>query len=191
MSQNIERLQILKLKLQMRLEAEDFLKTQVLPFNEILETLQRANIEYTMVDLVGIKEEWAPHLKDALSKIPDHPYTMAWGESMAFNQLPVLFDQYPSINPLRYVPPLKPIGSIESASDALTKAITRLGLRDEDVYLHYLNFAPLLKLKMADLAEKASEELFNLWYGDVVIFPEDLSWLVSHSLEEEWYAGRN
>jgi hypothetical protein len=53
------------------------------------------------------------------------------------------------------------------------------------VKLYYFQYAFILKINLSTVEEKVTEELFNLWLGDTILFPEDYSWLMAYSLEEE------
>ena len=110
-------------------------------------------------------------------------------------QMDKLYDRYPSINHLRYVPSLPKFADYGAASsekirDGLQKAAASLGLSNQRVFLSHLRYAPVIEVSLFDILEHDHKGLFNLWHGDAVIFPSDLSWLMAFTLEEEWYAGK-
>lgn len=59
----------------------------------------------------------------------------------------------------------------------------------QEVYLYYMRYAILLQVNLHHLSRVASEELFNFYHGDAIIFAENLDWLIAYSLEDEWRAG--
>lgn len=86
------------------------------------------------------------------------------------------------------MPKIDKINLITSHHESgLKTAVESLALENQTVYMYYLQYAPLLQLQLYDLLPVDNENLFNFWHGDVVIFPENHSWLISYSLEEDWY----
>ena len=64
-------------------------------------------------------------------------------------------------------------------------------MADQWVKLYYFQYAFILKISLSTLAVKASDEMFNLWLGDAVLFPEDYSWITAYSMEQQWKFGMN
>lgn len=189
MNQKKERLEQLRTLLHSKLKAKDFLENQISPFTEIHTYLRQSKVAFTTIDLLGFQEEWLPYLEEELSKTHFSALAGGLGKSKARKLLNTLFDKYPSTNAFRYVPKIDKINLITSNHESgLKTAVESLALENQTVYMYYLQYAPLLQLQLYDLLPVDNENLFNFWYGDVVIFPENHSWLISYSLEEDWYA---
>lgn len=191
MNQKTERLEQLRAQLHIKLKAKDFLENQISPFKEIHTYLRQERVAFTIIDLLGIREEWLTFIGDDSGKTQFPELVNSPGKSDAKELVTKLFAKYPSENAFRFVPQFDKITpNPSSQASGLKDAVQRLALENQTVYLYYLQYAPLLQLQLADLIQVANEDLFNFYYGDVVIFPENHSWLISYSLEEEWYAGR-
>ena len=189
-NQKKERLEQLRAQLQTKLKAKEFLENQISPFTEIRNSLQQSTVSFTTIELLGFQEEWLPYLEEELleSYLPTLPDDL--GKSKAVNLVHTLFDKYPSTNEFRYVPNFEKINLVSTQEvSGLKQTVKSLGLENQTVYLYYLQYAPLVQLELYDLFLVDNEDLFNFWYGDVVIFPENHSWLISYSLEEDWYGG--
>lgn len=191
MQQRKERLEQLRTHLNIKLKAKDFLEKELSPFTEIFNFLNQSKVTYTLVDLLGYQQEWAPYFQEELKKPPYDQLNDDISKLKTQDLLSRLFDLYPSVNELRYVPSVdKVIITASTPGAGLKKAVDTLSLENQLVYVYYLRYAPLLKIQLHDLVQLGHEELFNFWFGDVVIFPQTHSWLIAFSLEEEWYAGR-
>ncbi|HET8809753.1 MAG TPA: hypothetical protein VFM65_05750 [Flavobacteriaceae bacterium] len=182
-----EKLKQLKTALQHKLKAEAFVENSIQPFTEILVLLEQRKIAYALCDLIiPDKTLLLPHLSEALKEPVFQPLLAHAGNTDAAKNLHNLFERYPSTNALRYVPPVQKL----KVPSILKDAIDFLELQNQPVSIYYLRYAPLLKVQLYDLVFDDEDKLFNFWHGDVVIFPENLNWLIAFSLEEEWYAGR-
>tara|TARA_R110002020_G_scaffold218232_12_gene426061 strand:+ start:712 stop:1302 length:591 start_codon:yes stop_codon:yes gene_type:complete len=191
MNHKKERLEQLRAQLQTKLKAKEFLENQISPFLEIQNHLRHKEVAFTILDLLGFQEEWLPYLEEELleSYFPALPDDL--GQSKAVKLVHTLFDKYPTTNEFRYEPNFEKINLVSTQEvSGLKQTVKSLGLENQTVYLYYLQYTPLVQLELYDLFLVDNEDLFNFWFGDVVIFPENHSWLISYSLEEDWYAGR-
>lgn len=175
-------------QLQIRQEAQAFVQSDVEPALELLEMLRNKGVNYKIVQMLHVKDDWKETVADTLNRSPYTTYGFEAAhlqEQRLSTLLDALFEQYPSTNNFRYVPDLG-----KSMWQGLQQVLNELGLADQKVYLYYLSYAFVLELSLSDLARHANVDVFNFWHGDTVIFSEDLSWLIAYSLEEEWYAVR-
>lgn len=179
------RLAHLKTRLQQKLQAQTFFEDKIAPFAELFSVFGKSGVGFQVAAWVGLKEEWHPHL---VAKMQELPYGFKMeGNNKSVELLDDLFVQYPSLNALRYVPPIEKM-EIETSENPLRKIMEHLQLEDTEVYVYFLRYAPLLQMKLYDIFRINQDEMFNFWLGDVVIFPKDKAWLIAYSLEEEWYA---
>ncbi|WP_418502270.1 hypothetical protein [Flagellimonas sp.] len=180
-----KKLEDLKKSQQLKLRAKAFFKDSIEPFKEITSVLDRWEVQYILFGPNIPDRAIVPYLLDLTkaSTLLDDAHIQGTQET---ERLGKLFEQYPSVHPLRYVPPVPKI----QGEASLLKARDSLPLDDQEVYLYYLRYAFVLKLSWKELMSVPEDELFNFWHADTVLFPEQLDWLISYSLEEEWYAGR-
>jgi len=185
-------------QLQIKHAADEFVTSSLEPYIEILEHLKKREVAFEVIRLMYLQHDWKPHLENLLNQAPYKSYGFH-SAHVTCTELGVTMDQlyerYPSINPLRYVPALTKVeryrmAPTDQVQNGLAIAVTALALPDQKVFLYYLKYTPLIEIDLAELSRHADDELFNLWHGDAVIFPADLSWLIAFTLEEEWYAGR-
>ncbi len=185
-------------QLQIKLKAETYIERYIAPVQEIFDYLHQQEVVYQIAGLLSIPTGYHPYVEQIIMK---HPYD-AYGFRPDHLQKPRLkqlietvFDQFPSTNELRYVPDLPEyahyngILSEDGARDGIQHVIQALGLQDQSVYVHYLNYGLALHLSLAALSDHEHEDLFNTWHGDVMIFPINLEWLIVFTLEEEWLGG--
>ncbi|WP_159076395.1 hypothetical protein [Flagellimonas amoyensis] len=180
-----KKLEDLKKNQQLKLRAKAFFKDSIEPFKEITSVLDRWEVQYILSGLYIPDRAIVPYLLD-LTKVSSLMCDAHFQGTQETERLGKLFEQYPSVHPLRYVPPIPMI----QGEASLQKAGDSLSLDEQDVYLYYLRYACVLKLSWKELISIPEDELFNFWHADTVLFPEQLDWLISYSLEEEWYAGR-
>ena len=177
----------LKTRLQQKLKAQAFFEDKIAPFAELFSVFGKSGVGFQVAAWVGLEEEWCPHLSAKMQELPY--YFKKEDNSKPVELLDGLFEQYPSLNALRYVPPFEKM-EIETSENPLRKIVEQLQLEDTEVYVYFLRYAPLLQMKLYDIFRIDQDEMFNFWQGDVVIFPKDKTWLIAYSLEEEWYGGR-
>lgn len=175
-------------QLQIRQEAQAFVQSDVEPALELLEMLRNKGVNYKIVQMLHVKDDWKETVADTLSQPAYTTYGFEAGHLQEQGMgalLDALFGQYPSINSFRYVPDLA-----ISVPQGLQQVLHELRLTDQKVYLYYLGYAFVMELSLYDLVQHANADIFNPWNGDALIFSNDLSWLIAYSLEEEWYAVR-
>lgn len=181
------RLEEKRAELQKRLRFEEFLDERVKPFLEVLGLFKLLDIKYTVLSSrcipLEFQELFLEYLRsDGLSPNNLRQIPIA-GEDAAVE---TILEIYPSVNPLRYVLDAEIIAFDSSPAEALKKIVKNNHLIDDKVSVCFLNYAFILEVHFKELVEKADDELFNTWLGDVLIFPRSSSWLIAYSLEEEW-----
>src|SRR5690606_10830660 len=179
------RLAALQNRLQQKLQAKAFFTEKVAPCAELFEAFQSAEVPFQVVACIGFQEEWQPHLKT------EQPlFEIDWKRNQPLEQLlNQLFEEYPSENSFRYVPPYEKT-TVGKEENPLKKATELLQLPNQEVLVYWLRYAVVVQLHLYDLPKLPEDTVFTFWHGDVVIFPQDLNWLIAYSLEEEWYAGK-
>lgn len=184
-------LQQKKEQLQRRIAFEAFLGESVIPFMEVLDTLQNLKISFKVVLLRCIPMEFKDLLLERFRTETFVKYNLSDIEISTDDiWIEQLLDSYPNMHPLRYVPDFPLVGSrVDVPSMVLSEILDTHHLASQNVYLCYLKYAFLLEINLQALAQNVDEEVFNIWQGDAVIFPKDLSWLIAYSLEEEWRFG--
>jgi len=183
-------------QLQIRRAAEAFLASALQPYVDILDYLSKHDVDFEIIQLMYVKSDWKSHIQTMLQRVPyvDCGFHAGHLEELGLEeQMDQLYDRYPSINSLRYVPCLPKFADYgtappEKIRDGLQKAAASLGLSSQKVFLYYLRYTPVIEVSLFDILVHDHEDLFNFWHGDVMIFPSDLTWLMAFTLEEEWYA---
>lgn len=180
-----DKLEALLEKQRLKMGAKAFFRESMEPFLEITEVLEQAQIPYALCGLNLPDRAFLPYLTEIVEGSAALDIAHLKGRE-GIEELTGVFERFPSTHLLRYVPPLPRL----IQEDALKEAANRLSLQGQEVYMYYLRYAFVLRLQWNDLGSVDLDGLFNLWQGDVVIFPKRVDWLVAYSLEEEWYAGR-
>ena len=177
-----------KKQLQLKIAAEQFVAERIQPYLEILDELARAEIQYSIVALSYIDPEQQPFLEPLLQQEPFTNYKLSQAIILDNNPLvDQLLDLYPNTHPMRYVPDLP----IYDDYFFVEEWIKEHNLADKEVYLYHLSYALLLKVNFSELVKKATDEIFNFWYGDAVVFPEDYSWIIAYSINGQWRFGKH
>lgn len=178
-----ERSIALKKRKKDELEAIEFAGKSVKPFLEILDEFRVANVRMEQSFMIIPQTEWLPVLQNLFLQEPYNQYDLSSMEKKNdFPLLNLLFEKYPSQNPFRYVPEFHKLAEEFRFKDI----VQHFQLKDKSVYFCYLPYAFVVRLNIAEILEADEEALFNPYHGDVVIFPEDVQWLLAYSLEEEW-----
>lgn len=178
-------------ELKYALEAQDFISQRVEPFSEILRRINAADIRYEIY-LMQIPLEWESHLQKLMNenRLADFKYGIVYLPEK-IQLLDQMLLQFPSIHPLRYVPDLPRILGDQPISQMLKSIVDELRIAKQQVFVCYLQYAVLLQIELDSFIKIANEDMINFWHGDMIIFPAAGDWLISWSMEEQWYAGRS
>ena len=185
-------------QLQIKMQAEAYIERHIKPARELFDDLHQHDLAYQIAGLVSTPAEYLPYVEQAMTQPPycDYGFHPNHLQSAELEQLlDSVFDRFPSVNALRYVPDLPgytDYGGIpfdNDRRDGLQKVMQALGLQDQNVYVHYLQYTLVLKVSLAALSNHEHESLFNTWHGEVLIFSDNPDWLITFTLEEEWLGG--
>jgi len=182
-----ERLAELKKRKKDELDALAFARQAIEPSLEILEELKQKESLANTLFMIIPQQEWLPTLQTLFQQEPYAKFDLSSIKTkLNVPLLEQLFEKYPSENSFRYVP------DFPQLNDELgfKEIVQRFNLANETVYLYYLRYAFVFQISVSSLMKAEAEILFNLFHGDVVIFPENQDWLLAYSLEEEWRFGK-
>ena len=100
-----------------------------------------------------------------------------------------MMDMFPGYLPLRYMPCLPyHIHQQQNIANVLPGAIKSLGINEnEEVYLFFTRYQPVLRLSLSDILKINEEDL--PWSEDLCLMSKDMKWLIFRSLEDEWRWG--
>lgn len=185
-------------QLQVKMKAEAYIARYITPVQEIFDYIRQQEVAYQIAGLAHLPAEYHPYVEQAISEAPYKAYGFQSDhlrKPELQRKLNTIFDRFPSINSFRYVPDLPEyanyngVPSEDGVRDGLQRVIQALALQDQQVYIYYLNYGLVLQLSLTALSDHEHEDLFNTWHGDVLIFSDELNWLIVFTLEEEWLGG--
>lgn len=184
-------------QLQVKIKAEAYIDQYIKPMQEIFDCIRQQGVTYQIAGLAYVPAEYHVYVEQIITQTPYDAYGFQPDHLQKFHLahlINTIFDRFPSINPLRYVPDLPEYAnyhgvSSDGARNGLHRVIQELGLMDQQVYVYYLNYGIVLQLSLTELSNHEHEDLFNPWHGDVMIFADHADWLISFTLEEEWLGG--
>lgn len=184
-----QRIQLQQKKAQVQLmqKLQDWLPYWLPVFNAVCELKKRWSFEY--FECVNASD--LPFWETALQQVPaavDIPLSAIKTPAVysIHNQMQEL---YPSSLSMRYMPAL-PFHEAFKRDTAymLARAADNLAITGNDeVYLFYTRFSPVLRLPFSSIGLLKEEEIMTP--EDLCIMPIDGSWLIFRSLENEWVWG--
>ncbi|MGV3547114.1 MAG: hypothetical protein ACO1N4_08635 [Pedobacter sp.] len=179
-----------KHQIQLRIKVDEFIDRHLLNWLEIYETILTCNIDHELVQLADVAEEEIVFWETALSKAPFNTYNLDpkklnTDEEKSISGL--LYDIYPSTYPLRFMPSDTAPLLVSDKPDLIIKDFAeKLSIDlEEDVYLTYLYYSPVLKVKLNDIIASA-EQLYNFPMEDILIAAPNFDWIIFRSMEDEW-----
>lgn len=178
--------------LQQQLQFKEFFSQYIAPFSEVLESLNLLKINYQVVLARCIPKEYQHLLIEQFNGGEFKKYNLSEIEITSEDEiLERLFKIFPNKHALRYLPDFESIKiDFDYPKTILNNIIHSEHLTEQQVYLCYLGFGFVLQIDFQDLSDKVSDDIFNTWHGDTVIFPKNQEWLIAYSLENEWRFGR-
>lgn len=178
--------------LQQQLQFKEFFSQYIAPFSEVLESLNLLKINYQVVLARCIPKEYQHLLIEQFNVGEFKKYNLSEIEITSEDEiLERLFKIFPNKHALRYLPDFESIKiDFDCPKTILNNIIHSEHLTEQQVYLCYLGFGFVLQIDFQDLSDKVSDDIFNTWHGDTVIFPKNQEWLIAYSLENEWRFGR-
>lgn len=159
---------------------------------EIANSIKNAGFDWSLAYLEVVNQNqcdfWIEQLKQEPwvgFSFPDdviHNEDRYWVHEM-------LYSNYPSILPLRYLPNLeKWPTNISDNGATLKEIIAKLNLSSQPIYLFFVRMSPVIKMDLFDLASIASNDIMPD-HEDTTIMAIDGSWVIFKSLEQEWVFG--
>lgn len=157
-------------------------------YNEILEN----KVEHSLHEIEARDPETLVYWQKALSEAPLSVYHLD-SKLLNFNKetwvQTALYHNFPSQNPLRFVPPLDEQYLSDDVRGLLETALKERVLTDDaEFYLCYLYYYPVIKIKLNE-ALKHANLLFDQPIEDVALLTTDKNWLFFKSMEDQYYFG--
>lgn len=176
-----------KHQIQLRIKVDEFIETRLKHWLEIYEIILANHIEHELIQLANIEEEEISFWEKRMAIEPFAKFRFNLDKLTEKNIFSKLYSIFPSTYPLRFMP--SDIGP-SLVSDKAEEIIVDFGQRlkvdlEEEVYLMYLYYAPVLKLKLRDIIANA-EELYNFPMDDILIASPSFDWIIFRSMEDEW-----
>lgn len=178
------------------LKAEQQCKQKAAYFNdlyigralEVLEQFKVGKVACKLIHIGDLETLYLPCLEPLLGQYTEWRLDLTHFE--VEKNLPIvgeMFDRYPGTLPLRYQPDLPDIA--KECSDGLRQSAEYLGLEEGTVYMVFLSYLILFEISLTDLLLLENPEIFEAPGEDICIFPKDYSWLITCTIEEDWFAG--
>ncbi len=191
MDENLKnKLEEKKKQIQLRIKVDEFIDARLKPWLEIYEIILANNIAHKLVQLDNVSQEEISFWGEKMNSQPFSKFNfdlLTLNTDDEKNIVSQLYDIYPSTYPLRYMPS-DIVTSLASGqpNEIIIDFAKQLKVNlDEEVYLMYLYYSPVLKLKLADIINN-SAALYDFPMDDILIASPDFSWIIFRSMEEEW-----
>lgn len=179
-----------KHEVKLRLRVDDFIKNHLINWLKIYQIILTNGIEHELVQLANVKEEEIPFWEKAMVNEPFSKLNFNLEKLNTVDEKNLfikLYNTFPSAYPLRFMPSEDmPTTISASATENLINYAAALAIEtNDDVYLMYLYYSPVLKLKLKDIIAY-SEQLFDFPMEDIVITSLDFHKTIFRSMEDEW-----
>ncbi len=178
-----------KLSLKRKLQVDSEIRQHISDLLPVFFYLDKADVPYTVEYLHCVEPEslefWEKALKSTLFlNSPFGPQHLKVSSSLYIHE--ALEQNFPSVYPLRYMPPsgIKCRTEDQPAAEIIQKAGISLQLSGSELYFFYLRYAPVIKIHFQDLVEHVNE-LYSL-PEDICILTTDYKKIIFRSLEDEW-----
>lgn len=157
--------------------------------NSIKEAGLNWSLEYLEVVMQQQYDFWIEKLnQDPWSSFSFSESVIQIGDKYWVHEM--LYLNYPSILPLRYLPENSTVIQEEANLKIHLKAIIDANeLKNQVIFLFYVRMSPVIKINLTDLLQLNLEEILPE-QEDVAIMAVDGSWLIFKSMEGEWVFGR-
>ena len=180
-----EKLQLLQIKL----NAQNRIKQEFIPWLSLCDVLVNNSITYDIQFVAVVKEVEKEYWIHAIEHLPEL-YSITSKHLLIGDSNPVheqVIQHFPNHYPLRYVPNI-PV--VLSCKDDMFKAMqfckTLLPITDKVLFFHE-HFSPVIELKLDALCTYANELIQPL--DNAFICSPNFDWLLFKSLEDEWRFG--
>lgn len=179
-----------KFEIQRRIKVEGEIDRHLMDWLAIYEILLNNKIPHQIVQLATINAEdlaiWQVILQQkSLGKYSFN--TALFNVTPTKNLFTKFYHAFPSVYAMRFLPTLvEPLFIGDTASENIAYFAKQLAVKNEDeIYLLYLYYFPVVSLKFADLIDHA-DLLFDYPLEDIVVVAKDFSWLMINTMEDEW-----
>jgi hypothetical protein len=126
-------------------------------------------------------------LRQAVDELLQDDHKFLLNKIITAETLPVhekLEEYYPSSNPIRYMPESDKTVSDEDSDAMIRMAIAELSIPEQTCFVLYPVYSPVMELPLSDIITNCDIIIEPM--TDVCIIAKDYSWIIFHSLEEEW-----
>lgn len=160
---------------------------------EIANSIKKAGLNWSLEYLEVVMQQqydfWIEKLNhDPWSSFSFSESVIQIGDKYWVHEM--LYLNYPSILPLRYLPANSTVIQEEANLKIHLKAIIDANeLKNQVIFLFYVRMSPVIKINLTDLLQLNLEEILPE-HEDVAIMAVDGSWLIFKSMEGEWVFGR-
>lgn len=191
MDENLKnKLEEKKKQIQLRIKVDEFIDARLKPWLEIYEIILANNIAHKLVQLDNVSQEEISFWGEKMNSQPFSKFNfdlLTLNTDDEKNIVSQLYDIYPSTYPLRYMPSdIVPSLASDQPNEIIIDFAKQLKVNlDEEVYLMYLYYCPVLKMKLSDIIKHA-QLLYDFPTDDILITSPNFSWIIFRSMEEEW-----
>lgn len=185
-----QRLAVKKNQIQLRIRVNEFIDSHLLPWLEIYEIVVENNIDHELVQLANITDEEISFWEKRMATEPFNKFNLDLQKLNTDNEKNIvskLYATFPSTYPLRFMPnDTVPLLVSDKVGEIIADFKQQLNINlEEEVFLFYLYYAPVLKLKLRDIITHA-DLLYDFPMEDILIASPNFDWLIFRSMEEEW-----
>lgn len=172
---------------ELKLYAREYVKRRItFHWLDILTSIANKNIQYKIEYLCSVTKELYPYFVDAINEI-NHPLLSA--DLIRVDEITMmdsLFDQYPSVEALKYMMSLPVILSSNQDFNTIIHQDNNLKtFFDEPVYFLSPDWSPLIILNWKEVIEKGEEVFSNIPLAYIFTNANN-SKILFKSIEDEW-----
>ncbi|MCJ0743328.1 hypothetical protein [Pedobacter montanisoli] len=181
-----------KKQLQLQIAVQKEISMRISGWLSIYDEILENKVEHSLHEIEAHDPETLIYWQKALNEAPLIAYQLD-SKLLNFNNetwvQTTLYRNFPSQNPLRFVPPLMEQYLSDDVKSLLETALTQKDLLDDtELYLCYLYYYPVIKIKLNE-ALKHANLLFDHPLEDIALFTTDRNWLFFKSMEDQYYFG--
>ncbi|WAC40797.1 hypothetical protein [Pedobacter sp. SL55] len=179
-----------KHQIQLRISANEFIDRHLINWLEIYEIVVENDVNHELVQLANITDEEISFWEKRMATEPFNKFNLDLQKLNTDDEKNIvskLYATFPSTYPLRYMPSdTVPVLAYENAGKIIADFALQLQVDlEEEVFLFYLYYTPVLKLKLKDIIAYA-DSLYDFPTEDILIASPNFDWLIFRSTEEEW-----
>lgn len=163
--------------------SEQHIKPWLLIYRELLERNIKPEVHY----LASSFDLDPDLLRQAVDELLEEDQKSLLDKIITTEVLPVhdkMDEYYPSSNPIRYMPESEKIVSDENSEAMIRQAMDELSIPEQTCFVLYPVYSAVMELPLSDIITNCDIIIEPM--TDVCIIAKDYSWIIFHSLEEEW-----